>query len=97
MDTTPPSDNVNVLKAPDDNELNETMDTTPLSDNVNVIKNENSTITPPKQEEKLVNIEVNDQTTALNLMVTFLSLANKRGVFSLDESAKIWECVKQFQ
>jgi hypothetical protein len=91
------SDNVNVLKAPDDNELNETMDTTPLSDNVNVIKNENSTITPPKQEEKLVNIEVNDQTTALNLMVTFLSLANKRGVFSLDESAKIWECVKQFQ
>ena len=56
-----------------------------------------SSPTPPTQEQKLVNIEVKDQNMALNLMVSFLSLANKRGSFTLDESAKIWECVKIFQ
>ena len=56
-----------------------------------------SSSTPPTQEQKLVNIEVKDQNMALNLMVSFLSLANKRGSFTLDESAKIWECVKIFQ
>jgi len=30
-------------------------------------------------------------------MVSFLSLANKRGAFGLDESAKIWECIRLFQ
>ena len=56
-----------------------------------------SSPTPPTQEQKLVNIEVKDQNMALNLMVSFLSLANNRGSFTLDESAKIWECVKIFQ
>ena len=56
-----------------------------------------SSPTPPTQEQKLVNIEVKDQNMALNLMVSFISLANKRGSFTLDESAKIWECVKIFQ
>lgn len=46
---------------------------------------------------KLVDIPVSDENVALNLMVSFLSLAHKRGAFGLDESAKIWECVKKFQ
>ena len=46
---------------------------------------------------KLVDIEVKDENVALNLMVSFLSLAQKRGAFTIDESAKIWECVKKFQ
>ena len=46
---------------------------------------------------KLVDIHVSDENVALNLMVSFLSLAHKRGAFGLDESAKIWECVKKFQ
>jgi hypothetical protein len=48
-------------------------------------------------EVKLVDIKINDENTALNVMVSFLSLAQKRGVFSFDESAKIWECIKIFQ
>ena len=48
------------------------------------------------ETQKLVNIEVKDQNVALNLMVSFLNLAQKRGSFSIDESAKIWECVKIF-
>jgi len=33
----------------------------------------------------------------LNLMVQFLGLAQKSGAFTIDEAAKIWECVKMFQ
>ena len=53
---------------------------------------------PPQQKEfKLVDVPITDENTALNVMVNFLSLAQKRGTFSLDESAKIWECIKVFQ
>lgn len=56
-----------------------------------------STITPTPQEIKLVEVKVLNENVALNLMVSFLSVAQKRGVFSLDEAAKIWECVQKFQ
>jgi hypothetical protein len=45
---------------------------------------------------KLVDQQVTDQNKALNLLVSFINLAQKRGTFSLDESAKIWECIKFF-
>ena len=48
-------------------------------------------------EMKLVDIPVIDENTALNLLVAFISVAHKRGAFTLDESSKIWECVKKFQ
>ena len=50
-----------------------------------------------RNEMKLVDIAIKDENTALNVMVNFLGLAQKRGVFSFDESAKIWECIKIFQ
>jgi hypothetical protein len=50
-----------------------------------------------KPVEKLVDIRITDENTALNVMVSFLSLANKRGAFTIDESAKIWECIQLFQ
>ena len=46
---------------------------------------------------RLVDVQVIDENIALNLMVSFLSLANKRGAFTIDESAKIWECIQKFQ
>ena len=46
---------------------------------------------------KLVNIPVTDENSAFNLLVSFVHLAHKRGIFNLDESAKIWECIKMFQ
>jgi hypothetical protein len=49
------------------------------------------------QQVLLVNVPVTDENTALNLIVSFLTLAHKRGAFGLDESAKIWECIKMFQ
>jgi hypothetical protein len=48
-------------------------------------------------EIKLVDIPVNNENTALNLLVGFVSVAHKRGIFTLEESSKIWECIKKFQ
>ena len=49
---------------------------------------------PPK---KVGDIVVTDQTSALNVLVGFVSLAQQRGVFSIEESAKIWECISFFK
>jgi hypothetical protein len=66
--------------------------------NENIIITENTQPIPPQNNEiKLVDIQIKDENTALNVMVSFLSLAQKRGTFSFDESAKIWECIKIFQ
>ena len=68
-----------------------------MSDNSEkVVLTEN--VEPPREKEvRLVDVVVSDENVALNLMVSFLSLAHKRGSFGLDESAKIWECVQMFQ
>ena len=50
-----------------------------------------------EKEVQLTDIEITDENMALNVLVSFVSLAQKRGAFSLPESSKIWECVKAFQ
>lgn len=54
---------------------------------------------PPQQQEqvKLVDATINDQHIALNVLVGFIGVAQRRGTFALDESAKIYECIKMFQ
>jgi hypothetical protein len=49
------------------------------------------------KDVRLVDVQVKDENIALNMMVSFLHLAQKRGAFTIDESAKIWECIKKFQ
>jgi hypothetical protein len=51
---------------------------------------------PSPVQMKLVDVQVTDENIAFNLLVSFISLAHKRGVFTLDESAKIWECISKF-
>ena len=55
------------------------------------------TPTGEKKQVRLVDVPLNTQQEALQLLVTFLHLAQKRGTFTLDESAKLWECIKMFQ
>ena len=50
-----------------------------------------------KKEIKLVDVSITDENIALNLMVSFLSLGQKRGAFTIEESAKIWDCIQKFQ
>jgi hypothetical protein len=52
---------------------------------------------PQQSEVKLVDVPIKDENAALNVMVSFLGLAQKRGAFGIDESSKIWECIKIFQ
>lgn len=60
----------------------------------------NSEETASSQEQKevrLVDIAIDNENTALNVLVAFLNVAHKRGAFTIDESAKIWECISKFQ
>lgn len=61
------------------------------------MESEGSVAQEKKPEVKLVDIVVTDENIALNVLVSFLNLAQRRGAFSIDESSKIWECVKIFQ
>jgi hypothetical protein len=47
-------------------------------------------------EVPLVSIQVTDDNTALNLLVGFIGVAQKRGAFNVQESAKLWECIQRF-
>jgi len=58
---------------------------------------EQENVVSEKKEVKLTDVEITNENVALNVIVSFLNLAQRRGVFSIDESAKIWECVKKFQ
>jgi hypothetical protein len=48
------------------------------------------------QKTRLVDMSVKNQNDALNILIAFLTMAQKRGAFALEESAKLWECVKMF-
>jgi len=50
-----------------------------------------------QKEIRLVDVAISDENTALNVMVGFLHIAHKRGIFTIDESAKIWECISKFK
>jgi hypothetical protein len=57
----------------------------------------NAETNAPTNQVKLVDAVIDSQNMALNVMVGFIGVAQKRGVFSLDESAKLYECIKMFQ
>ena len=56
-----------------------------------------SSTNDPGDKIDLLTVPVNDDNTALNVLVGFLGIAQRRGVFAINESAKIYECIQQFQ
>jgi len=52
--------------------------------------------TPAENKINLTDVNVSDQNVALNVLVGFLNIAQRRGAFGMDESAKVWEAVKFF-
>ena len=46
---------------------------------------------------QLLGTPIKNENDALNVIVSFLNIAQRRGCFSMDESAKIFECIKCFQ
>lgn len=45
---------------------------------------------------ELLNIPITNENVSLNVIVAFLNQASRRGAFSIEENAKIWECIKFF-
>jgi len=58
---------------------------------------EEESLQPKPVPQKLTDVEIVDENVALNVIISFVSLAQKRGAFTLEESAKIWACIKKFQ
>ena len=48
------------------------------------------------KQVQLVDVPITNENTALNVLVGFVNLAQKRGVFNVQESAKIWEAIQTF-
>ena len=48
------------------------------------------------QQPDISKLVIADENTALNVMVSFLHMAQKRGAFNIQESAKAWECIQMF-
>jgi hypothetical protein len=65
-------------------------------DNITLTENLAPEDKPKETPIRFVDIDVTDDNVALNLMVAFLNMAQRRGAYSMDESAKIWDCVKRF-
>lgn len=51
---------------------------------------------PATQEVSIVDIPINSHNAALNILVALTGVAQKRGAFNIQESAKLWECIQAF-
>ena len=77
-----------------------------MSDNITITEElQNTPPVPPSSQPdaetttnqvSLLNVEITDENVALNVMVSFLDVAQRRGAFNMAESAKVWECVQKF-
>ena len=65
-------------------------------------QNQTTTETPEKHEHPqydnhVSNMKVTNQNSSLNIMIYLMSIAQKRGAFTIQESAKLWECIEVFK
>ena len=49
-----------------------------------------------QQTQTLKDINIDNENIALNVLVGMVNIAQKRGAYNLEESAKAWECVQMF-
>jgi hypothetical protein len=67
-----------------------------MDNNITMEKTEKEVPSQQPQQPDLNNLVIADENTALNVMVSFLHMAQKRGAFNIEESAKAWECIQMF-
>ena len=61
------------------------------------VKQQSSSEESEQKTVDIMDMEITSENVALNVLVTFINLAQKRGAFNINESAKIWECIQAFQ
>lgn len=49
-----------------------------------------------QQQSLDLNEPIANENDALNMLVSFVNIAQRRGVYNVQESAKIWECIQMF-
>lgn len=94
------SDNITVTEVPAE------FQETPVQNQFEAPVVEQSIVQEPVVEEptlenqitsgELLNIPITNENVSLNVIVAFLNQASRRGAFSIEENAKIWECIKFF-
>ncbi len=64
-------------------------------------ESKDSSLSAPDEEKppqiNLLEVDVTNEQVALNVIIGFLGVAQRRGCFAMNESAKIFECVKKFK
>ena len=65
-------------------------------ENISIQTQEKENNSPKEAPPSITSIPVTDEVTALNLLVQFAHIAQKRGAFNIQESAKLWECISKF-
>ena len=65
-------------------------------ENISIQTQEKANNSPKEAPPSITSIPVTDEVTALNLLVQFAHIAQKRGAFNIQESAKLWECISKF-
>ena len=71
------------------------------SEDDGISDNSKETVSVPKETDNLkqinlIDVDITDENVALNVIIGYLGVAQKRGTFAINESAKIYECVKKF-
>ena len=72
-------------------DLNVSESKTENIENTNNVEDKNNT-----NKINLLEIEITNENKALNVLIGFLNIAQKRGAFAINESSKIHECIKMF-
>lgn len=55
-----------------------------------------NTTTAEMPKRLLVDVPLDSPNAALNVIISFVTIAQSRGVFTVQESAKLWDCIKFF-
>jgi len=87
-----------------------TSDSTDAAATVNAIVNDNTIVDETLEsattasseadapaQVNILDIPIENENMALNVLVSFINLGQRRGVFNVQESAKIWECIEVFK
>jgi hypothetical protein len=73
-----------------------TQEASPDTKEVSPDTKEVSPDTKDKPQVNLLDVPINGEVDALNVIVGFLGIAQRRGCFAINESAKIYDCVQMF-
>ena len=99
LEDNPSASNASIKEvSPDTKEVSP--DTKEVSPDTKEVSPDTKEVSSPDTKDKpqvnLLDVPINGEVDALNVIVGFLGIAQRRGCFAINESAKIYECVQMF-